>query len=303
MDWSIIWKALVALAGIGLLFGAVLAVASRRFRVEVDPRVEEVLRALPGSNCGACGLPGCEAAAEAVVAGEAPPTICTAGGPSVAAEIGRIMGVEVEPLVPMVAHIHCRGGRSESPLRAIYQGVNSCRAAEAAAMGGGKACPFGCIGLRDCADVCPVNAITFDEEGIRRVNVKKCTGCGLCADVCPRDLIEMVPADQKVLVRCRSPYTGKKAISLCRVACMGCKKCEKACPYDAIHVDNGYAVIDYEKCTNCGECAEACPTGSIQLWVEREDHPEGGEFVLPRKRKKDRGGVGEEKEADEEAEA
>jgi electron transport complex protein RnfB len=286
MDWSLVWKAALALAGFGALLGAILAIASLRFNVEVDPRVEEVLDVMPGSNCGACGLPGCEAAAEAVVKGEALPTVCKAGGPDVAAEIGRVMGVDVESAIPMVAHIHCRGGKSLSPIRAIYAGVNSCRAANAA-MGGGKACPFGCIGLEDCADACPVSAITFDEEGIRRVNVKKCTGCGLCADTCPHDLIEMVPADASVFVRCRSQYTGKKALNTCKVACIGCKKCEKVCPSDAIHVMGGYAIIDYDKCTNCGDCAEACPTGCIQLWVPEEGDPEGGKFVLPEKKKGD----------------
>jgi Na+-translocating ferredoxin:NAD+ oxidoreductase RNF subunit RnfB len=284
MDWSLVWKAAIALAGFGAFLGALLAIAATRFHVEVDARVEEVLDALPGSNCGACGLAGCEAAAEAIVKGEAPPTVCKAGGPDVAYEVGRIMGLEVEDLVPMVAHIHCRGGKSVSPLRAIYTGVNSCRAAQSA-MGGGKACPFGCLGLEDCAKVCPVSAITFDEEGIRRVNVRKCTGCGLCADTCPRDLIEMVPAEAGVFVRCRSSYTGKKALEVCKVACTGCKRCEKVCPSDAIHVMGGYAIIDYGKCTNCGDCAAECPTDSIQIWKPLEGHPEGGEFIIPEKRK------------------
>lgn len=282
MDWSLVWKAIISLAGFGILLGAVLAIASRRFHVEVDPRIKQILEVLPGSNCGACGLPSCEAAAESVARGDVPVNVCRAGGPEVTAAMGMIMGVEVEAGIPLVAHIHCRGGKSLSPLRAFYQGVNSCRAAHL--VGGGKACPFGCLGLGDCADVCPVNAIAFDEEGIRRVNVRKCTGCGLCADICPRDLIEIVPATAKVFVRCRSRYTGKKAVSVCKVACIGCRRCEKACPEDAIHVVNGFAVIDYKKCTGCEECGAVCPTDSIQNWVEREGHPEGGEFVVPVKK-------------------
>jgi Na+-translocating ferredoxin:NAD+ oxidoreductase subunit B len=294
MDWSLIWKAAIALAGFGALLGAILAISYRRFYVEIDPRVEEVLSALPRSNCGACGMPGCEPAAEAIVKGEAPVDLCKAGGPEVAAEVARIMGIEFEPEVPVKAHIHCRGGASLSPIRAIYQGVNSCRAAQTA-VGGGKACPFGCLGLEDCARVCPVNAITFDEEGIQRVNVKKCTGCGLCADVCPRDLIELVPVTARVFARCKCQYTGKKALSVCQVACIGCKRCEKVCPEDAIHVDNGFATIDYTKCTGCGECAMVCPTDTIQIWVPDEDHPEGGEFVIPEGKKK-RGAAADEKQ-------
>lgn len=284
MDWSLVWKAIISLAGFGILLGAVLAVASRRFHVETDPRMAEILEILPGSNCGACGLPSCEAAAEAVAKGEVPVSVCRAGGPDVTIAVGRIMGLEVEAGVALVAHIHCRGGKSLSPPRAFYQGVNSCRAAHL--LGGGKACPFGCLGLQDCADVCPVSAIAFDEEGIRRVNVHKCTGCGLCADVCPRDLIEIVPAAAKVFVRCKSRYTGKKATSVCKVACIGCRRCEKACQVDAIRVENGFASIDYTKCTNCGDCAAVCPTDSIQVWVERAGHSEGGEFVVPEKKKR-----------------
>lgn len=284
MDWDLVWKAIVSLAGFGLLLGALLAIASRRFYVEVDPRVEKVLNALPKSNCGACGLPGCEAAAEAVVQGRVPVSVCRAGGPQVTAEVARIMGVEFETGIPRVARIHCKGGIAVSPLRAHYQGVSSCRAADIT--GAHKACPFGCLGLHDCADVCPVNAIIFDKQGLRRVIARKCTGCGLCIDACPRGLIELVPANSKVISRCKSQYIGKKATEVCRVACIGCRKCEKACPNDAIKVENGYAVIDYDKCDGCMECAMVCPTDTIEIWVEMRGHPEGGEFVVPPKKRK-----------------
>jgi len=284
MDWSLIWKACIGLAGFGIALGVILAIAAKRFHVDIDPRVEEVLAALPGSNCGACGLAGCEAAAEAVVKGKATVKVCKAGGPEVGVRVGKIMGLDMGEAIPVKAHIHCRGGKSLSPLRAVYQGVNSCRAAQIV-VGGGKACPFGCLGLQDCMKICPAKAILFDEEGIRRVNVKKCNGCGLCADTCPRGLIEMVPATATVFARCKSKYTGKKASSLCKVACIGCKKCEKVCPVEAIHVENGFAVIDYDKCTNCGDCAVACPTNTIQLWVANRADPEGGEFIVPEKEK------------------
>ncbi len=285
MEFDLVWKAVLALSSLGILFGILLAIAFSRFRVEVDERVEVVLELLPGSNCGACGLPGCEAAAEAMVNGEAPANACKAGGPDTADAVAKALGVEVKAGVKQVAHIRCRGGESVSPKLAFYQGVNSCRGAELAA-GGGKACPFGCLGLEDCAMACPINAITFDQEGVRSVNVNKCTGCGLCADVCPRDLIKMVPASQSVLVRCNSHYTGKKATNLCKVACTGCKKCEKVCDFDAIHVVDGVAIIDFDKCTDCGECAAICPTDSIQVWTQLPGHPRKGEFVVPPKSKK-----------------
>ena len=44
--------AIAILGGMGLLFGLALALASRVFRVEEDPRLEELTQALPGANCG-----------------------------------------------------------------------------------------------------------------------------------------------------------------------------------------------------------------------------------------------------------
>ena len=45
----------LVLLGLGLVTATVLAVASRVFHVEEDPRVQAVLEALPGANCGGCG--------------------------------------------------------------------------------------------------------------------------------------------------------------------------------------------------------------------------------------------------------
>ena len=62
------------MAGMGLLFASILAVAYRFLRVPEDPRVEQVEGMLPGTNCGACGQPGCRAFAESVVNGASAPS-------------------------------------------------------------------------------------------------------------------------------------------------------------------------------------------------------------------------------------
>ncbi len=51
----------------------------------------------------------------------------------------------------------------------------------------------------------------------------------------------------------------------CRFGCTGLGTCEKVCPFDAIHVINGVAVVDEEKCTACKKCIEACPKRIISL--------------------------------------
>ena len=87
----------VAVLGItGVLMGLFLAYASKKFEVEVDPKVEAILAILPGVNCGACGYPGCSGYASGVALEGAKMTLCAPGGPKVAAKIGDIMGVAVE---------------------------------------------------------------------------------------------------------------------------------------------------------------------------------------------------------------
>ena len=66
-DWpTVIWAVLILL-GIGLIFGVILAIASKVLYVKEDERIDEVAKLLPGANCGACGYAGCRALAEAIV--------------------------------------------------------------------------------------------------------------------------------------------------------------------------------------------------------------------------------------------
>ena len=78
----------------GLILGLFLGVASEKFKVEVDERESEVRAALPGSNCGACGFPGCDGCAKAIAKGTAPVNQCPVGGAPVAEKIAAIMGTD-----------------------------------------------------------------------------------------------------------------------------------------------------------------------------------------------------------------
>ena len=73
-------EALITMGGLGAVIGVVLATASKIFYVFEDPKMLEIKDALPGANCGGCGLPGCAANAEAIVAGEKGADSCVAGG-------------------------------------------------------------------------------------------------------------------------------------------------------------------------------------------------------------------------------
>ena len=51
----------------------------------------------------------------------------------------------------------------------------------------------------------------------------------------------------------------------CTYGCLGFGDCERACDFDAIHVVDGLATVDYEKCVGCGACAKVCPRNIITM--------------------------------------
>lgn len=56
----------------------------------------------------------------------------------------------------------------------------------------------------------------------------------------------------------------------CSYGCFGFGSCEKVCPFDAIHVENGVAKVETEKCTACSKCIAVCPTKIISLTAEKQ---------------------------------
>ena len=154
---TILW-AITVVGGLGLVAGAVLAFASEKFAVEVDPRVEKLEEALPGVNCGACGHPSCSAAAKAIVEGEAPVNVCVAGGEATMHLVANIMGVDAASVAPRVAKIQCRGDLGIAKVQYEYHGIEDCRAASLL-FNGPKECSYGCLALGSCAKSCPFDAI------------------------------------------------------------------------------------------------------------------------------------------------
>lgn len=92
----------------------------------------------------------------------------------------------------------------------------------------------GCLAHR-CEDVCPKNAITFDEHQKAHIDKSKCVNCGKCAQACPYSAI----------INRKRP-------------------CENACKVKAISpAEDGSASIDNSKCISCGACVYQCPFGAI----------------------------------------
>ncbi|OIN98312.1 hypothetical protein AUJ66_01235 [Candidatus Desantisbacteria bacterium CG1_02_38_46] len=257
-----IGQAILVLGGLGLGFGILLSFASRKFAVVVDPKEEKILEVLPGSNCGACGFPGCQGLAEALAKGKTEATSCVAGGAEVTKKVAKILGVEIEPKTELVAFVACRAGIKQAKKKFKYRGLNNCQA-DALLFTGDKSCVYGCLGLGSCAKVCPFDAISITAEGLAVIDPKKCKSCQKCVKACPRNLISMVPRAQEVIIICKNRDRGKKAKEVCSIACIACRICEKACPQQAISIVDNLAVIDYQKCNQCAICVEKCPQKAI----------------------------------------
>ena len=277
MIWIDILKALAVAAGVSLFLAILLSLVSRFFAVEEDETAKKIRACLPGINCGACGYKGCDDYAAALANGAAKPNLCVPGAESVACEIGEILNVEVESPKDVVAYVHCNGTCEAATKKAVYVGIDSCRAA-AAIYGGPEACNYGCMGLGDCVRVCPADAICT-QDGIARIDTRRCLGCGLCVDACPKHVISLVPQETVVAVMCHNRDKGAEARKACKNACIACKKCEKACPVQAIAVTDNLAQIDYTKCIGCGACVATCPTGCLKAThfpdLERPFEPVG----------------------------
>ncbi|MFO8089024.1 MAG: FAD-dependent oxidoreductase [Desulfatiglandaceae bacterium] len=181
---------ILVMGALGIVVGAGLAIASRLFYVYIDPKIEAVEDALPGANCGGCGLPGCSANAAAIVLGKASPNSCVAGGPEVTAAIAAILGVEVKEKEPEFAKPGCTYGPAEAELKYFYDGITDCRAA-ALLDGGYKVCHIGCLGLGTCVKACPFDALSMGPDHLPVVDQAKCTGCGACERACPKHIITL----------------------------------------------------------------------------------------------------------------
>lgn len=249
--------------GVGIFIGVFLGIAGEKFAVEIDPKEEAVLNALPGNNCGGCGYPGCAGLASAIAKGEAAVGQCPVGGAPVAEAISIIMGVEADSLTPMVAYVKCDGTCEHAKNSYEYFGVQDCTMASQLPGGGHKACNYGCLGFGSCVAVCPFDAIHL-VDGIAVVDKEECKACGKCIAICPKQIIEMIPYASKQVVKCSSKDKGKVVMQVCSVGCIACGICEKNCESKAITVVNNIAHIDQSKCIQCGICVEKCPKKIIK---------------------------------------
>jgi len=263
------------LTAIGLVLGIVIFIVNRLVPVKVKgiEKTEELTSYLPGMNCGACGQPGCFAFAQACTTN---PDLISQGKCALVMQdsekcdaLAKSLGLTLDAAeMSKKAVIHCSGNPE---VIFDYSGVKTCKGA-AQLHKGNKKCPYACLGLGDCAEVCPQNAITVrPDNNIAVIDPVTCIGCGLCLDECPQNLIELVPAGIKIALLCN--YASLKDIpgrEKCDFGCMHCRKCIKACEVEAVtwNKDKALPEFDIAKCTLCGKCIEICPDKTIAFFKE-----------------------------------
>lgn len=155
---------ILSLTFLGLFLGLLLGYAAKVFAVEADSVAVELAEMMPGTNCGQCGLAGCMAAAEALVRGEAPVTVCPGGGSALAQAFAAKLGIAL------------------SLDGAVDMGPQVAEVAEEI-----------CIGCGKCVKGCATDAIVGAAKQIHNVLREACTGCSSCVEKCPTEALAMKP--------------------------------------------------------------------------------------------------------------
>ncbi len=137
---------------------------------------QQVLAALPQTQCTRCGYPDCAAYSNAIAnaiantieQGSAPINQCPPGGQEGIRRLAAITGK------PALAHLPLNPENGvEAPRCVAVIDENWC------------------IGCTLCIDACPTDAILGSNKRMHTVIEPYCTGCALCLPVCPVDCIQM----------------------------------------------------------------------------------------------------------------
>ena len=114
------------------------------------------------------------------------------------------------------------------------------------------------------AQVAQVMGTTAEEA----VQLKAVVGCQGKPGVCKQRF------EYKGIGTCAAAAMLQGGPKACSQSCLGLGDCERACPFDAIHIVDGIAKVDYDRCTGCGACAKVCPHFVIDICGHTEGKPQ-----------------------------
>lgn len=155
---TVLLSTILTLSVLGILAAVVLYFVAQKFKVEEDPRIDEVEKMLPGANCGGCGFAGCRGMADALVKNDDISALfCPVGGGDTMKGIASYLGKAAPEKEPMVATVRCGGVCDKRPRTNTFDGAKSCAVASSLYVGE-TACSFGCLGYGDCVDACAFDA-------------------------------------------------------------------------------------------------------------------------------------------------
>ena len=135
-----------------------------------------------------------------------------------------------------------------------YPGCDGLAAAIAKGEAPGNACPVG--GAPVAAKIAAVMGEEVGET-VRTSAFVKCLG-----DCEKTTSLYEYAGEEDCKMAALMQSGGKKS---CGFGCLGYGNCVKVCPFDAIHIINGIAKVDQEKCKSCGKCVAECPKHLIEI--------------------------------------
>ena len=165
------FSALLIMAAITGILGAILGFAAIKFRVDGNPLVAKIDAVLPQTQCGQCGYPGCKPYATAIAEGIADINMCPPGGEEGIHKLAELLGMEFKPF----------GGETVVKPKSVAVIDETT-----------------CIGCTLCIQACPVDAIAGAAKQLHTVIAAECTGCELCIPPCPVDCILMEPLAENI---------------------------------------------------------------------------------------------------------
>lgn len=117
-------------------------------------------------------------------------------------------------------------------------------------------------------DACPVGGAAVAElvakvMGVEATETDKQVAFVKCAGTCDKTKNKY---NYYGIADCKKiEYVPGRGEKQCVYGCMGYGSCVRVCPFDAIHIVDGIAFVDKEKCTACSKCVAECPNNIIEL--------------------------------------